>query len=183
MKTPKGYLSSVEFAVPTNLTATINIQKNGTALPPFTVSVTDGSGKLVVPLPYAATWEESNILVSATFFVVGNSYTRVLPVEVYTPYLELWEVRSILGSTATEEECWSVEASVRNVINAHTGQSFGYSANKTIELVADAGTALPLPEHTISINKVLEGINPVYDVSSPIGQTFLGDGKFVITGD
>lgn len=182
MKTPKGYISTVEFAVPQNLTATINITKDGTTIVPFTVSVTDDSGKLVVPLPYKATWEQANIVVNATFIVSGQTYTRKLPVEVYTPYLELWEIKKILGPTATPEECWSVEAAVRNVINAHTGQSFGY-AHKTLTLTADAGSALPLPERILTIEKVVEDTTTKFDIAQLQGTSYLGAGQFVITGD
>lgn len=73
--------------------------------------------------------------------------------EVVSPYLSKQEVKSIYPEV-TDSEYVELEASVRHIINAHTGQKFGYDRGKTLTVEGHGETALRLPERLVSITAV-----------------------------
>ncbi len=180
MQVPKGYTSTIKVPVPEDLTAQINIVRNGTALPPL--SVESEGGVLNIVLPYAATHHEGEIEVRATFYIQGIPYTRSTKVEVYTPYLELHELKEIVGAGKSDQEYWDAELAAHHVINAHCGQDFGLFEG-TIKVMSNYNEALPLPRRLINPEKILAGTIPIYDVDTPSGAyTHLGENQFEVTG-
>ena len=73
--------------------------------------------------------------------------------------------------TSSDEEIKAVEASVRHIINAHTGQSFG--KHKDIKTVRGAGgNSLALPERLLSVNKI-------NGIAMPASFTLDADGWYI----
>lgn len=101
-----------------------------------------------VTLPYFQS--EGTVEVSWSFSIpsVGD-FTDVQIYDVVTPYLTKAEVKTIWPE-ATDQQALDVEAVVRHVINAHTGQSFGYS-EKSITVEGHGESALRLPERLIEL--------------------------------
>lgn len=179
MEVPKGYISKITVPVPEALTATITVTNGGITIPPFTAIAADTL--LEVELPYAATHAEANLNVAVAFTVGGNPYVKNVKVEVVTPYVELHEVKKIIGGTPSDEECFEAEQAARLVINAHTGQSFGLFEG-TYTVMGNFDAALPMPAHVVSISKIDEGAYTRYDTSDGDEDNWLGKGFFEITG-
>jgi len=104
-----------------------------------------------VVLTMADTQNEGDISISWDFTIGGVAVNKVDDFSVVTPYLTIAEVKKI-WDTATDEEAQNIEASVRHIINAHTGQSFGKSTG--VKLAQGTGSTLTLPERIISVYKV-----------------------------
>lgn len=102
-----------------------------------------------VILTMADTANEGSISVEWNFAINGVSTTKSDYFDVVTPYLSISEVKKIWPE-ATDEQAKDVEAAVRHVINAHTGQSFGYGT-KSITVEGHGETALRLPERCIEV--------------------------------
>lgn len=101
-----------------------------------------------VTLPYFQSEGTVEVFWSFSIPSVGN-FTDVQIYDVVTPYLTKAEVKAIWPE-ATDEQAIDVEAVVRHVINAHTGQSFGYS-EKSITVEGHGESALRLPERLIEL--------------------------------
>ena len=99
-------------------------------------------------LPYFR--EEGNLSVTWGFVIPGSgSYTDTINYKVVRPYLTIAEVKAIWPEASTADAI-AVERAVRHVINAHTGQSFGY-ATKTLTVEGHGESALRLPERLVEI--------------------------------
>lgn len=130
------------------------------------------------PIPHSVVVEEGKYKLVISYTVDSQPYTRTIHFHVATPYLDYWELREILTEEEgfTDDEVWKVERAARYIINVMCGQEFGYSY-KTVRFIGESGTALSLPERLISIDKLDEGGNAIFDVDNDIGI-----GQFVITG-
>ena len=94
----------------------------------------------------------------------------------------MWEIKTILGATATDEEAVRVEAAVRHIINAHCGQEFDLFVG-TMEERADGLNGLALSRRLIRLDKMSKNGEPVYDTAEVFGNgTHLGEGAYDVTG-
>ena len=71
----------------------------------YEVPVEDGISTFIPP--YSAVEKEGLLLCSVTFVESGEFYTKDVYVDVVTPYLDLWEIRDILGTTDVDA-CWAL---------------------------------------------------------------------------
>lgn len=102
-----------------------------------------------VVLTMADTNNEGDIEVHWNFELDGVEVEKADYFSVVTPYLTISEVKKIWPE-ATDEQAREVEAAVRHIINAHTGQSFGYGT-KTLTVEGHGDNALRLPERCIEV--------------------------------
>lgn len=179
MEIPRGYISSVPFQVPDSVPCTVSVTKDGVTLPDFYVTP-DENNLASITIPYAAAHTEGPVLVEITFTLMGEEYLKTLHVDVVTPYLELHEVKKIVPAFSNEE-CMELEAAARHVINAHTGQSFGYFEG-TVSVMGNYDGALPLPNKLIRIDKIDEGPYTKFDRTVGDPDNYLGIGAWEITG-
>lgn len=97
----------------------------------------------------------------------GQPYTvsKVVPVHMVTPILPLAEIKAIDPVVfATDSEVHRIEKAVRHIIQAYTGQEFGYFYGTQV-VKGIGGTALFLPRRLLgleSVNGVTAG--PDYQV-------------------
>lgn len=159
-----GYPSTSKFFVPTGATGlSSTVERDGVVIgnPAPTV---DGDVASVA-LPFAATAEDGEVRVSIDFTVDSQSYTQSKLITVATPYLDLFEVKEIIDSDS-DEDAREIEAAVRHVINAHTGQHFGFST-KTLTVPGAGETALRLPERLLELTG-LSTLTATLDINSAI---------------
>mgnify|MGYP006136962529 CR=1 FL=1 len=97
-----------------------------------------------VVLTMADTNNEGDIEVQWLFEMDSVEVSKTDYISVVTPYLSLAEVKKVWPE-ATDDEARDVEAAVRHIINAHTGQQFGYGT-KTLIVEGHGESALRLPE-------------------------------------
>lgn len=179
MEIPRGYISSVTFPVPDSVPCSVNVTKGNLTIPEFYVTPNDNN-LCIVEIPYAASHTEGPVEVELSFILLGQTYVKTLHVDVVTPYLELHEVKKI-APTFTDEECIELEAAARHVINAHTGQSFGYFEG-TVTVMGNSDAALPMPSHTLRIDRIDEGPFVKFDRTVGLPDNYLGKGAWEITG-
>lgn len=102
-----------------------------------------------VALTMADTKNNGNLKVVWDFSLEGTAVDKTDRFEVVTPYLSIGEVKRIYPE-ATDEEAQDIEAAVRHIINAHTGQDFGYYEGPlTVE--GHGESALRLPRRLIEL--------------------------------
>lgn len=168
---------TARFHLPTDSTtvsgATFTL--NGSA--PVSLSPSaPANGFVTATLPYLT--EEGEGFVTWSFTVPGSgTFTDAQAVTVVTPYLAIWEVQEIWPE-ATAEQAADVEAAVRHVINAHCGQTFGFSKNKTIVVEGHGERALRLPERLLEL-KGLSTLFATLDINSAI---IVSDGWYLKKG-
>lgn len=180
MEIPKGYISTIKAPIPVNSTANVTVRIGDIVLPSFEVEATNKV--LSIELPYAATHKEGAVEIKYVFEVEGVTYSNYYNVNVVTPYIELHEIKEILGDSTTDKESFAAEAAARNIINAHTGQEFGFFEG-TIQVVSNYDEALPLPRRLIEPTKIVAGSVTIFDVNTPTSYlNYLGENQFVTTG-
>lgn len=121
-----------------------------------TVTPVDGeSAAWEMQLPYIGA-DTNSIEVVWNFTIPGitDSYDETFSYEAVTPILSKQELRKMIGDDATDDELWEVESVVRHVIQAHTGQKFGYDIGKTLTVEGHGETALRLPERLVEMTGV-----------------------------
>ncbi len=101
-------------------------------------------------LNMADTQREGELQVDWSLTVDTVPVTKTDYFEVITPYLTYGEVKEIWPN-ATDAEIAEVEAAVRFVINAHTGQTFGFASNKTIVVEGHGDNSLRLPSRLVTL--------------------------------
>lgn len=115
-------------------------------------------GDYFFTLPYNLSQVEATYEVewSLAYFENGDEHTlnRKSIVDTVRPILPLPTIKGILGPDAEDHEVADVEKAVRLVIQAHTGQFFGY-ARKTLTVEGHGEAALRLPERLVE----LEGLS------------------------
>lgn len=153
MEILKGYVGSIEFVVPSGLaTATYDVYRGETMIGSPGNAVIDGT-VATVTIPYAAVQEEGPVKVTLHFTYEMANYNLEKIVDVVTPILEVHEVKEILGPDSTDEEAREIEAAVRHIIQAHTGQTFG-KVTTTITIPGNGNNSLQLPMRLISFTNV-----------------------------
>lgn len=115
--------------------------------------VGDISDRYHVVLNMADTQTETELEVRWDFTMDGVPVTKSDYFEVVTPYLSIAEVKRI-APEFSDEDAAEVEASVRHVINAHTGQSFGFQRGRTYTVEGHGESALRLPQRLVGITGV-----------------------------
>lgn len=155
MEILKGHSGSVKFVVPDNLTsgATFKVFRGETQIG-SSATATVAGGVATCPIPYAAVQTEGDVKVVLDFTMDTVNYKPEKVVQVITPYLDLYEVKSFLSITDNIEAA-KAEAAVRHVINAHCGQDFG----RLVEARAVRGSGtrtLALPGHLMSLTTINE---------------------------
>lgn len=123
-------------------------------------------------LPYIL--DECTVTVTWTFTVPGaGQIIKTDSYEIITPLVTKREIKSI-WEEATDEEVVEVEAAVRYIIQAHTGQKFG-KRNKSMVVPGDGEKALAMPERLMSIS----GIKTLSAVLNPSAVIIIADGWYV----
>ena len=123
----------------------------------------NGDGEFSIQLPYLGS-DTNDVEVIWYFNIQGHSeaFDEVFSYEVVTPYLTMREVKEIFPE-ASESEARDVEAGVRHIINAYTGQQFGFDRNKTLTVEGHGESALRLPERLVE----LRGISTLTAILNP----------------
>lgn len=176
MELLKGTAPTVEFVHPTPDTTSVSAVYSLDGAGDVNVAVSTEDGISTLRLPYLT--DALNIRVTWSFTIPGSgTFSEVENYEVIRPYLSIPEVKKILGEGFSDEEAKEVEAAVRHVINAHTGQSFGLS-KKALTVEGHGESALRLPERLVSIEAV-NTLSSVLDVSYFI---IISDGWYIKKG-
>lgn len=105
-----------------------------------------------VVLTMADTQNEGEISILWDFDMSSVNVTKRDYMCVTTPILSDEAIRNI-HPNATDEEVVAIERSVRHIIQAHCGQTFGYSEG-TRNVYGRGSAILQLPEHLLSLNSV-----------------------------
>lgn len=183
MELIKGVSDSMKVSVPPSATVLpveffdANGESVGNATP-----VENANGVLTIPVPYEAVATEGERSAKVTFLVGGSEFEREVYFNVATPYMDLHEVKDLLGSGTSSVEAFKAEAAARNIINVFCGQSFGHST-KTLEVMASDTNVIPLPEHLIRLDRLEEAGITVFDRDDeyPAGG-FFGDDVYAVSG-
>lgn len=179
MELIKGYLKTIKVPVPatsTALSASIKDTDGAVVIP--SVSLEHENGLVSITLPYSAVNKERNLVLTVTFELDGSQEKRVF-LNVATPYLELHELYSILEDE-DEEAAWEVEAAVRHVINAHTGQEFGLTEEP--QTISGNGATLATTRPVLELKTLTEDGGEVFNSSTDLGKfdyRIAGDGWYI----
>lgn len=116
-------------------------------------------------IPYKITHEDGDFLVKWYYNVEGDEYTRTESHAVVTPLFSKQDLldEDAMYSTLTDAQVVELELLIRKIIEAHTGQHFGYREG----LVMANGSGfnyLTLPERAISTDSPFDIINNGYGV-------------------
>lgn len=156
----------------------VTVHDAGGALVHTVNTVVAGNPGLSFTFPFALMQSEGEYTVRWEFNFVedGQEYpfSTETPVSVITPILPLSEISTILDGEGDPRE---VEKSVRHVIQAHTGQKFGYG-RKTLKVEGHGEGALRLPERLV----VLEGLSTLTANLNPLTAIITSDGWFLKKG-
>ena len=186
MEIHKNTVATISFYLPTSDTSVSSatyVVNGGTS--PTALVVTTASGIATAKLPYFGS--EVEVTVTWNFTVPGSGgYSQVDKYQIVTPYLSIRQVKEIVP-TASDVEAFDAEAAVRHIINAHTGQSFGYVVGDKAA-VGNGDNGLALPSRLIRLTSFgLTGADTkLYDIANyPVGYPtyFLGNGVYDIVGD
>lgn len=161
----------VKFTLPTNNTAGVEATCSYGTGDPKTLSVTVTGGVAKARLPYLHV--EGTGQVDWVFTIPGSgTFTEKVPFEVVTPYIGLDELKD-MGVPADKAK--DVEAAVRHIINAHTGQSFGFKPDRTITVEGHGDSAVRLPERLIE----LKGLSTMTSVLDHRAAIVVSDGWYL----
>jgi len=151
---------------------TATYTKNGVSAGALSTSWNTDDLRWEATLPYML--DECSVVVTWTFTVPGaGQIVKNDSYEIITPLVSRREIVKILEG-ATDEEIIEIEAAVRYIIQAHTGQTFG---NRTKALVV-AGTgesALALPERLMTIT----GLSTLSATLNPLSTIIIADGWYL----
>lgn len=158
MELLRGTAPKVKFYGPAPNTDidTVMYSVNGANPVTGTYAPVDGENAWELQLPYIGS-DTNSIEVKWDFTISGleESFDEVFSYEAVTPILSRQELREIMDDEfVTDEEIWKVEAAVRHIIQAHTGQKFGLDKSKTLTVEGHGEMALRLPERLIRIDAV-----------------------------
>jgi hypothetical protein len=172
----RGYSSNVRFPVPEDLaSAQFKVLKDGVQIG-TTSNAQIASSVATGTVPYSATLSEGELSAVLTFTYQASPVTLTQTLNVYTPIIEKFEILEIMPD-ATDEEVTNIEGLVRHIIQAHCGQSFGYS-EKTIVVEGHGEYGLRLPERLISVS----AINTLTAVLDPNNSIIVSDGWYLKKG-
>lgn len=155
MELLRGTAPKVKFYGPTPDTEidTVTYSVNGVEPSVGTFAPVEGEEDAYeVQLPYLQS--DANDVEVIWHFTIDSvpdeSFEETFSYEVVTPLLTKQEVLAIFPE-ASASEVIEVEAAVRHIIQAHTGQKFGFDRNKTLTVEGHGETVLRLPERLVSI--------------------------------
>lgn len=108
-------------------------------------------------LPFFLTQNDQTLRVNWKFVYEEDAkvyeYNDDQEVNVVTSIIPIIEIKKILGEDATDEEAVEVEKSVRQIIQAHTGQFFGRFSGKR-SVTGSGEEFLRLPMKLIALNSL-----------------------------
>lgn len=174
MELLKGTAPTVTFYHPTSDTDSVSAVYTVDGGIGVSGTVTTETDKTTLRLPYLQA--QGSVDVEWTFSIGDDTYTETETYDVVSPYVPISEVKRIIGTT-DDETAIQMEAAVRHVINAHTGQSFGYT-HKTLTVEGHGEGALRLPERLV----VLEGVSTLTANLNPDTAIIVSDGWFIKKG-
>jgi len=184
MELRRGTAPKVKFYAPTDdttidaVTYSINGGEEKTGI---AVEATAGDKAFELQLPYLES-HINDIVVTWNFAITAASnefYAEKQTYEVITPYLSKNELKAIFDDqNPSDEDLWQAEAAARHVIDAFTGQSFGFVPNKTITLEGHGEHAVKLPQRLIN----LSGISTLTSVLEPRAAIVVSDGWYLKKG-
>lgn len=148
----KGYSGTTSFVVPAGLTnATYETKVDGVVVGTTGNAAISGS-VAEATLPYKAVSKEGQVTVELSFIWQSENYTLVNTEYVYTPILPLHEIGDIIDS-GDEAEQRAIEMSVRHIIQAHCGQTFGNFVGKR-KITGGGDAYLRLPQRLMSFTTI-----------------------------
>lgn len=159
MELLRGTAPKVRFYGPTPNTSIDPSTYSVNGVEPIVGTVTPVEGESAtweMQLPYLGS-DTNDVEVVWNFTIPGvtESFDETFSYEVVTPLLTKQEILRIFdGQKVSDEEVWEVEAAVRHIIQAHTGQKFGLDRDKVLTVEGHGETALRLPERLVAITGV-----------------------------
>lgn len=159
MELLRGTAPKVRFYGPTpDATVTaVTVLVNGVESSVSAPAKNAGGNYWELQLPYLRdTANDVEITWDFTIGAIGGEFfDETFFYEVVSPLLTKQELQRILDDEdLADEDVWEVESAVRHVIQAYTGQKFGYDKGKTLTVEGHGETALRLPERLIAITGV-----------------------------
>ncbi len=158
MELLRGTAPKVRFYGPTPDTEidTSTYSVNGVAAVNGTVTpVTGEDAAWDMQLPYLGS-DTNDVEVVWNFTITSvpdETFEETFSYEVVTPLLTKREVVAIYPEV-TDEEYVELEAGVRHIIQAHTGQKFGFDKAKTLTVEGHGEHALRLPERLVNLTSL-----------------------------
>lgn len=153
-------------------TASASYAKDGVSAGALTTAWNTTDLRWEATIPYIL--EECTVTVTWTFTVAGaGTIIKTDTYEIVTPLLSKREIKSVWAE-ATDIEVVTIEAAVRYIIQAHTGQRFG-KRTKSVVVPGSGETALALQERLIS----LTGIKTLSAVLNPSALVIIADGWYL----
>lgn len=177
MEIPQGYVTELKVHVPVNSVVRYRFKKNGEQVGAEQIA-TPENNIVSILTPFGAVAETGDLILELTFISDATEYTITEQHKVYRPYLSLLELREIM-EFADDDECWEIERAVRTIIDEHTTQTFGYE-KKTVTMLSNPTVALSLPARLERLEKVVEGTDVVYDITSNPPRNV---DDYLVTGD
>lgn len=181
MEIIRGYSTDVKFAVPGDLVAaTFTVTYGTTTTSPSAAAI--DSGIATCSLPYDSVLSDS-VVVTLSFTYSAKTYTQSKTLGVVSPYIDIWDLRTILP-TFTDVQIWDVERAVRRIIDTYCKQSFS-PVTKTVNVLGNGYDYLKMPERlmvwqSMSVNGV--SLFDINNIQSD-GITYLGQYQYTLTGD
>ena len=144
----------VTMEVPTAIVTKVVFKRGGVETPALAGST--------VSIPYAITHMDGPFSVEWTYTLEGNEYTRIDNHAVITP---LFTKAELVADDSTFEALTDIqvvrlESLVRKIIEAYTGQSFGWRKG-FVDVYGNGDTVLFSPERIISLDSYLNSYRPV----------------------
>lgn len=138
-------------------TVDIVVRENGEVVHSLYDVETEEDGRLSIVIPFSLVQSDKELEIRWLFNYVEDNqvyeYNNITHVSVVTPILPLREVKNILGEEFDDEQAAAVEASVRYIIQAHTGQFFGKFIGKK-NVTGSGEPYLRLPMRLIGLTSV-----------------------------
>lgn len=178
MELLRGTAPKVTFYGPTPSTDidTVTVSVNGVESSAGAPVLLEGeTAAWELQLPYLGS-DTNDVEVTWHFTIEGltDSFDETFSYEVVTPYLSKQEIKAIYPEV-TDSEYVDLEASVRHIINANTGQKFGFDRAKTLTVEGHGESALRLPERLVAIT----GVNTLTSSLSVSAFIIVSDGWYL----
>lgn len=149
---------SVYLEVPVTASGSMDVMVKRDGVVVYTVpTVYPYSGGYYFTLPFFLSQEDAEFTVEWKFPYVENgttyTYQRENKITVVTPYVAISTLTDLFGAELSNEEIIRAERAVRNVINAHCGQTFGRFTGVK-QAVGTGENTLALPARLISFSEI-----------------------------
>jgi hypothetical protein len=145
-------------------------------------TVTSTGSALSFTFPFFLSQSDGDYTVKWDFKYIEDTveydYTNETTVSVVTPILPLSEIAGILGVELSSDRIAITEAAVRTIIQAHTGQRFGFYKDRTLRVEAHGESALRLPERLIDVT----GLSTLSATLEPTSTIITSDGWYLKKG-